>query len=148
MKINFKRLDHVQLIIPKGSEEKARKFYGELLGLEEIEKPESLKASGGVWFKFAGGELHLGAVRDHPYSTSMVYELRGEKIEGGLKVEPGFGLTKKEHPGFEIENFDEVKKFLKENGVWLKEEVPIPGRKRFSFFDPFGNRIEFLEYEK
>jgi catechol 2,3-dioxygenase-like lactoylglutathione lyase family enzyme len=148
VKINFRRIDHVQLLIPKGSEEKARKFYGGLLGLEEIEKPDSLKSTGGVWYKFAGGELHLGAVLDHPYSSKKVFELGGEKIEGGLKVEPGFGLSKKEHPGFEIENLDEVKKFLGENGVWLKEEIPIPGRKRFSFYDPFGNRIELLEYDK
>jgi catechol 2,3-dioxygenase-like lactoylglutathione lyase family enzyme len=78
----------------------------------------------------------------------MVFELRDEKIEGGIKVEPGFGITKKEHPGFEIENLVEVKEFLRENGVWLKDEIPIPGRKRFSFYDPFGNKIELLEYDK
>ena len=141
MKINFKKLDHVQLIIPKGSEEKARKFYGGLLGLEEIEKPESLRSTGGVWYKIAGGELHLGAVQDLQY-TKMKLELVK------WNVEPGFVFRKKEHPAFEIENLVEVREFLKENGVWLKEEVPIPGRKRFSISDPFGNRIELLEYDK
>ena len=43
MKIQFKRLDHVQLCIPEGEETEARKFYCDLLQLDEIEKPEYLK---------------------------------------------------------------------------------------------------------
>ena len=60
MKIEIKRIDHVQICIPKGGEDEARTFYSGLLGLEEIEKPDSLKASGGVWFKAGNAELHLG----------------------------------------------------------------------------------------
>jgi hypothetical protein len=40
-----------------------------------------------------------------------------------------------------------VKKYLTENDVKIKEEIQIPGRKRFSFYDPFGSRIELLEYD-
>lgn len=120
MNINFKRIDHIQITIPADSEDEARKFYSGLLGLEEIEKPDSLKASGGVWFKIAGVELHLGV--ESPSET-------------------------KRHPAFDIKNLDEVKKYLGENNVKIKEEIPIPGRKRFSFYDPFGNRIELLEYD-
>ena len=32
-------INHVQLTIPRGSEEKARHFYCQTLGLPEIEKP-------------------------------------------------------------------------------------------------------------
>ena len=35
-------LDHVQVAAPKGCEREARSFYGGLLGLPEIEKPEPL----------------------------------------------------------------------------------------------------------
>ena len=35
-------LDHVQIAAPCGCEPEARRFYGELLGLPEIEKPEPL----------------------------------------------------------------------------------------------------------
>lgn len=120
MKINFKRIDHVQITIPKDSEVKARKFYGGVLGLEEIEKPDSLKSNGGVWFKIGDTELHLG-------------------------VEDNNGITKA-HPAFETINLNSVKIHLIQNGVDVKEETPIPGRKRLSFRDPFGNRIELLEY--
>jgi catechol 2,3-dioxygenase-like lactoylglutathione lyase family enzyme len=119
VKIFFNRIDHVQITIPQGKEQEARKFYSGLLGLEEIEKPDSLKASGGVWFKIGDAELHLGV--ESPSVT-------------------------KRHPGFEIMNLDEVKSYITDNNVKIKEEIPIPGRKRFSFYDPFGNRIELLEY--
>ena len=60
MKIHFIKIDHIQITIPKGAEDDARSFYSGLLGLEEIEKPEALKQSGGVWFKIDNMELHLG----------------------------------------------------------------------------------------
>jgi hypothetical protein len=41
-------LDHVQLAAPPGCEAEARRFFGELLALHEIEKPERLRARGGV----------------------------------------------------------------------------------------------------
>ena len=120
MKINFTNIDHLQLTIPKDSEVMARKFYSGVLGLEEIEKPDSLKASGGVWYKIAGAELHLG-VEENRSNT-------------------------KAHPAFTVQNINAVKVHLIQNGIEIKEETPIPGRKRFSFRDPFGNRIELLEY--
>tara|TARA_B110000091_G_C13353926_1_gene285491 strand:+ start:61 stop:246 length:186 start_codon:yes stop_codon:yes gene_type:complete len=43
MKIRFKKVDHVQICIPKGEEEKGREFYCGILGLNEIDKPNSLK---------------------------------------------------------------------------------------------------------
>lgn len=53
-------LHHVQLAMPKGEEDKAREFYSMGLGFEEMEKPEILRDRGGVWFKAAGAEVHLG----------------------------------------------------------------------------------------
>lgn len=141
MIIKFKKIDHVQLTIPKGSEEEARKFYIGVLGLEETEKPDSLKSTGGVWFKLAETELHLGINPSQTYSKGMSFQ------PGKTEFSRDSDSFKKEHPAFEVGNLDEVKEYLKLSGVWLKEEIPIPGRKRFSFFDPFGNRIELLEYD-
>jgi catechol 2,3-dioxygenase-like lactoylglutathione lyase family enzyme len=119
MKITIKRLDHVQICIPIGEEEKARAFYVTVLGLEPIEKPEALKRNGGLWLRIADIELHIG-------------------------VEAGPGQSKR-HPAFEVENLDAIKRYLLKHGVRIQEETPVPGANRFSFFDPFGNRIEFLE---
>jgi catechol 2,3-dioxygenase-like lactoylglutathione lyase family enzyme len=120
MKINFKRLDHVQVCIPPGAEARAREFYSRVLGLEEIEKPAALKSRGGLWYKIADVQLHLG-------------------------VEPETGNLTKRHPAFEVERLEEVRAHLGGNGVSLREETDLPGVRRFSFFDPFGNRFELME---
>jgi len=119
MKITFKRLNHVQICIPKGAEVDARKFYCDLLGLEEIEKPEDLKKNGGFWLKIADIELHIGA----------------EDAKN----------TSKRHPAFEVENLEATKTYLNAAGVRIKEDNPLPKFSRFSFYDPFNNRIELLE---
>ena len=119
MRIVFKRLDHVQICIPHGKEEEARSFYSGILGLQEIEKPGSLKPNGGLWYHIADIQLHIGV----------------EKTEG----------RSKRHPAFEIEKADEVKQYLIYKGIKVKEETPVPGQKRFSFLDPFNNRVELLE---
>ncbi len=122
MKIDFTAIDHVQLTIPKGAESTARKFYGGVLGLEEMEKPDSLKPTGGVWYRIAGAELHLG-------------------------VEDKSGKTKA-HPAFVVSNLNSARVHLIQNGVEIKQETEIPGRQRFSIFDPFGNRIELMQFDK
>ncbi|HEV7891638.1 MAG TPA: VOC family protein [Pyrinomonadaceae bacterium] len=119
MKIKFNRLDHVQVCIPRGAEGQAREFYGGLLGLEEVEKPEAIRKNGGMWYSVADVQLHVG-------------------------VEDAVAPSKR-HPAFEVENVEGVRAFLEQNGVRTKDEETIPGMRRFSFFDPFGNRIELLE---
>ena len=123
MKIQFKRFDHVQVCIPRGTEDRAREFYGGLLGLAEIEKPEVLKRNGGMWYSVAAVQLHVGV----------------EDV-----VAPS-----KRHPAFDVEDAKAVRAYLEEHQVRTKDEPDIPGVvHRFSFFDPFGNRIELLEKTK
>jgi catechol 2,3-dioxygenase-like lactoylglutathione lyase family enzyme len=119
MKITIKRLDHVQLCIPVGEEARARDFYGRVLGFSEIEKPDALKANGGLWFEVADIQLHIG-------------------------VEASMSKSKR-HPAFEVEGLNEIRDYFGQQGIEIKEETPIAGQSRFSFFDPFGNRIELLE---
>jgi catechol 2,3-dioxygenase-like lactoylglutathione lyase family enzyme len=119
MKVRIKRLDHVQICIPFGAEEQAREFYTQVLGLEEIEKPDALKANGGLWFQIADIQLHVG-------------------------VEDAQGKSKR-HPAFEVEGLEQIRDYLQRNRVRIKDEIPVPGLNRFSFFDPFDNRIEFME---
>ncbi|WLR43199.1 VOC family protein [Bacillus carboniphilus] len=123
MKINIKRIDHVQLCIPKGEDKIARLFYLEILGFKEINKPNNLKRNGGFWCQNGSVEIHIG-VENEPQGKS------------------------KRHPAFEIQNLHSVRNYLEKKGVKIKEDPPIPGRIRFSIFDPFNNRIEFLEYNE
>jgi catechol 2,3-dioxygenase-like lactoylglutathione lyase family enzyme len=57
-------IDHVQIAALSGCEEQARRFFGELLGLEELEKPEPLRSRGGCWFRVGSRQLHLGVEKD------------------------------------------------------------------------------------
>lgn len=121
-KIKFIKLDHLQICIPKGKEDAARKFYLEILGLNEIPKPAELINNGGLWFQIGNIQLHIG-------------------------TEDEINISKR-HPAFEVEDLIEIKKYFDENGIKIKEEIQIPGLFRFSFMDPFGNRIELLERKK
>jgi methionyl aminopeptidase len=53
-------LDRVQVSAPHGAEAQVRRFYGELLGLAEIEKPPALRERGGVCFELGRQQLHVG----------------------------------------------------------------------------------------
>jgi catechol 2,3-dioxygenase-like lactoylglutathione lyase family enzyme len=120
MKINIRRLNHVQICVPFGAEERARAFYGGLLGLEEIEKPEVLRKNGGLWFRVADIQLHVGV------------------------EDMGEGASKR-HPAFEVEDLQDIRAYFEQNAVRVKDEPSVPGFERLSFYDPFGNRIELLE---
>ena len=60
MNFSILKIDHVQLAAPKGSEDRARHFFGDILGLKEIEKPKILKKRGGVWFSIGNQQIHIG----------------------------------------------------------------------------------------
>jgi catechol 2,3-dioxygenase-like lactoylglutathione lyase family enzyme len=44
-------VDHVQLAMPGGGEDLARRFYRDVLGLTEKPKPSHLAKRGGCWFE-------------------------------------------------------------------------------------------------
>ncbi|MEZ6005894.1 MAG: glyoxalase [Planctomycetota bacterium] len=112
-------LHHVQLAMPPGREAEARAFYGGLLGLEEIPKPELLRASGGVWFRLGSRELHLG-------------------------IEPGFTPARKAHPGMSASDLTDLAHRLEAAGHPCTWDDRIPDVPRFACADPFGNKLEFL----
>jgi len=111
-------IDHVQVAAPRGCEGEARAFYGDLLGLEELPKPEALAARGGCWFRAGAQELHVG-------------------------VEEPFAAARKAHPGFVVDDLDSLAERLEAGGVEVAWDEAIPGTRRFHAADPFGNRLEF-----
>ncbi|MEI4769892.1 VOC family protein [Psychrobacillus sp. FJAT-51614] len=121
MSFVFKSIDHVQLAAPKGSEPIARQFFDGVLGFKEIEKPEALKKKGGVWFEFGTYQIHIG-------------------------IEEPFAPAKKAHPAFQIENLEALKEHLTKNEVTFLVDHELPGANRIYVHDPFGNRIEILEW--
>jgi catechol 2,3-dioxygenase-like lactoylglutathione lyase family enzyme len=122
--IRFVGVDHVQLAAPPGSETAARAFYGELLGLPEIVKPEAMAARGGCWFQCGSQQIHIG-------------------------IEAEFRAAKKAHPALRLADragYDGLIARLGERGVTVAVSIEeAPGMSaRFFIADPWGNRLEFL----
>jgi catechol 2,3-dioxygenase-like lactoylglutathione lyase family enzyme len=115
----LQRIDHVQVAGPPGCEPAARAFYGELLGLREIRKPEPLAQRGGVWFELGSHELHVG-------------------------VDPEFRPARKAHPALTATHIDELASRLVAAGAIVDWNDDINGVRRFYTADPFGNRLEIV----
>lgn len=123
MSFNYEKIDHVQLAAPIKGENQAREFYKDKLGFVEVEKPVLLKKNGGVWFQAGNIHIHIG-------------------------VEEPFVPAKKAHPAFQVKNIEAMKQYLAEKDVAFKADDRLPGANRFYVSDPFGNRLEFLEWEE
>lgn len=112
-------LDHVQLAAPPGCEDEARRFFGSLLGLAEVEKPEPLRARGGIWFALGEQQLHIG-------------------------VEEPFRPARKAHPALRVDDVDRLARVLSAAGEAVEWDDSLPGFRRFYTADPWGNRLELL----
>lgn len=123
------KLHHVQIAIPRGEEEAARRFYGQALDLQEVPKPPSLAGRGGCWFRAFDGdavvaEIHLG-------------------------VEDPFVPARKAHPGLLCDSLEELEataERIEQGGYelsWAERET-FEGYIRFHARDGFGNRIEIM----
>lgn len=115
------RIDHVQLAMPKGGEDRARSFYRDVLGMKEIPKPQPLAGRGGCWFASGEAQVHLG-------------------------IEEDFRPAKKAHPALVVEGLDEILARCEAARLTTKPDAKIDDRRRrVHVFDPFGNRIELIE---
>jgi len=113
-------IDHIQIAAPEGCEDAAREFYGKILGLDEIEKPEQLRPRGGCWFRCGDRQVHIG-------------------------IDGNFRPAKKAHPAFALLNLEALRTNLIAHGVRIVEDSGLPGTRRFYAEDPWGNRVEFVE---
>jgi len=110
-------VDHVQVAAPPGGEDDARAFYGDVLGLAELPKPERLRPRGGVWFAVGDEQLHVG-------------------------IEDPFAPARKAHPALALPRAGDLRA-LADRVVAAGHEVQWDG-PRFYVADPFGNRLELL----
>jgi catechol 2,3-dioxygenase-like lactoylglutathione lyase family enzyme len=106
--------------MPPGGEAAARAFYGGLLGMREVPKPQELAKRGGCWFAAGEARLHLG-------------------------VEADFAPARKAHPAFVVDDLGAMRSRLERAGVLCRDDVPLDGFVRTYVADPFGNRVELMQ---
>jgi catechol 2,3-dioxygenase-like lactoylglutathione lyase family enzyme len=114
-------IDHVQIAIPVGREDRARRFYVGMLGFVEIPKPPELAERGGLWLQAGNVHLHLG-------------------------IESDFHPAGRAHPAFLVDELGALVEKLQISGYTTDtSQPPVEGYKRAHIYDPFGNRIELME---
>jgi catechol 2,3-dioxygenase-like lactoylglutathione lyase family enzyme len=125
MKLNAKRLNHITVAVPAGEHDQVRQFYGEILGLEEIPRPDSLNAVYDlIWFRLLDILLHIDF------------------------TPPWTKPAENRHVALEIEDLPALRRYLESKGAAIREAVVMPDRDRFYLLDPFGNYFELLEMKK
>ena len=112
-------IDHAQVAIPRGGENRAREFYGDLLGLPEQPKPAELAKRGGCWFESDDVKLHCG-------------------------VEEPFVPARKAHIAFQVDDVQTLAERARAAGYEVIDDDLLEGHERIYINDPFGNRLEFL----
>lgn len=113
-------IDHVQLAMPAGGEEQARRFYRDVLGIPERPKPADMAARGGCWFESATVKIHLG-------------------------IDPAFRAATKAHPGLVVSELNQIVALCRQQGLEVTEGGRLGERQRAFVNDPFGNRIELID---
>ncbi|MGA9945184.1 MAG: VOC family protein [Candidatus Cybelea sp.] len=121
MSASFESIDHIQLAIRAGVENEARRFYRDLLGMSEMQKPPELVGRGGVWFRSDTVFVHIG-------------------------VDSDFRPALRAHPAFVCSDFAGLVLRLRSQDVTILDGDPLEdGRRRCYVADPFGDRIELIE---
>jgi catechol 2,3-dioxygenase-like lactoylglutathione lyase family enzyme len=123
MTLGIIEINHIQITVPRAAEEASRRFYRDVLGLEEIHKPGRSKERGGAWFRQGSVEVHLSvedaATENHSSRRHICYlvtdlpEAARQLVGAGVEVIP--------------------------------DDRPIDGWKRFYIRDPGANRIEVAQ---
>ncbi|OWK28505.1 VOC family protein [Sphingomonas mucosissima] len=98
-------LHHVQIALPPGQEEAARRFYAGLLGIPETAKPPHLAKRGGCWFEHGNLRVHLG-------------------------VEADFRPARKAHPAFTVADLGGLIRRLASAGIEIIRDEPLAGYHR------------------
>jgi len=117
------KLHHVNVTVPRSLEADSKHFYGEVMGLREVPKPEDSRGRGGAWYQLGEMQLHLS-----------IEEALGEQC------------ISQRHVCYTVSNLADAQETFRAAGVEiLPDEKPTPGWSRFYVRDPGGNRLEIAQ---
>lgn len=116
-------LDHITITAPHEQQDNVRWFYGNILGLQEIEVPSHVAGDKPIWFRVGRNqELHVSF--ESPVQNTIAPR----------------------HVGLKVRSVQKVVEALRSNGFDVSADLAGRGAARCFCRDPFGNRLEFVEY--
>ena len=118
-----KEVHHVSFAV--SDLQRSRRFYQEILGLEEIPRPDF--GVPGVWYRAGGSEVHL----------------IGAPEGADLGTRPSSLNPLANHQAFRIEDYRKALEFLRSRNVEVLETLPDLGQ--MCIRGPDGNIIELIE---
>jgi len=122
MSIGIIELSHVNVTVPASAEEASKHFYGVVLGLRQIPKPDGPRKNIGAWYELPGGQLHLS-------------------IEDGVD-----NVVSSRHVCYQVVDLGEADLHFRNSGVAvIPDPRPVEGSPRFYVRDPGGNLIEIAQ---
>lgn len=114
-------IDHLNITLPKGRLDDALAFYVGLLNWTRIPKASDMEAkNGGAWLIQNGIHLHLSE-------------------------EANFQTDGRSHTCFRVHDTDLAIAKAEAAGSRARRDDGPDGYRRASVWDPFGNRIEFIQ---
>ena len=126
--IEVDSLHHVSISVT--DIEKAKNFYSNILGFQEISRPDF--HFGGAWYDLGGQQLHLIVCPE------------SETLRSRAEIEPKAG-----HFAVRVKNFEKTADFLKQQEVPIKEKrESVSGFAQIFCVDPDNNLIEFNVNQK
>jgi catechol 2,3-dioxygenase-like lactoylglutathione lyase family enzyme len=114
-------LHHVNVTVPPELEQQTKRFYGEVLGLEQVPKPSSSRQSG-AWYQIGPNQLHLSVEAENA------------------------GPLSSRHVCYAVPDLSAAETRFREARVEIiPDPRPIERSSRFYVRDPGGNLLEIVE---
>jgi catechol 2,3-dioxygenase-like lactoylglutathione lyase family enzyme len=117
------RLQHVSVPMPSDGAERARAFYGGVIGLQEKQPPSTLTHQKLVWFSAGDGDQEVHVFEDDTLGRN----------------------SSEQHLCLQVDDIDALRAQLESAGVEIEEATPINNRPRLFVRDPFRNLIELTQ---
>jgi catechol 2,3-dioxygenase-like lactoylglutathione lyase family enzyme len=122
MAIEIIQVNHVNVTVPAALESEAKHFYGIVLGLPQIPKPEGTRQNMGAWFELGSMQLHLST-------------------EDGVANE-----VSDAHVCYQVADITAADLHFRQAGVEIiADGRPVRGQSRFFVRDPGGNLLEITQ---
>lgn len=119
MTLQILSVNHVNVTVPANLEDAAKHFYGVVLGLPQIPKPEGPRQNIGAWYQIGEVQLHL-SVEDH-----------------------GLNGASDRHVCYLVDDIPGAKSHFADAGIAvIPDGDPMKEMSRFFVRDPGGNLIE------